>query len=230
MAQIASGISFMHSRGVIHRDLKPENLIQSLENPSLWKLADFGISVLTSGYMMATRDHRGTDQYTAPEILHAQPGVPTYWNAVDIYGIGLMLYELFTGHRVFNSRPEAMIFPPRIPQVYYSPQVPLPHGFHQVVDMASAYATRIVFTPLDHIDDCVRAQLAEFWDAVRGMELTDLRLFGEVNFGFESRLEEINKFLRAILDCDPKKRPEIQVLEHHFRANVVRSMLENDVV
>jgi serine/threonine protein kinase len=201
-----------------------------LENPSLWKLTDFGISVLTTGYMMATRDNRGTDEYTAPEILHAQRDVPTYWNAVDIFGIGLILHELFTGHRVFYSRADAMKYPPIIPQLYYCPLIPVVGPFTPVSEVASAYATQVVLTPFDHIDDNVRIQLAEFWDAVKSMELTNKAFLGEVNSTIKSRLEEINTLLRAMLDCNPAKRPTIDVLEHHFRANTIRSMLENDVV
>ena len=179
---------------------------------------------------MATRDNRGTDEYTAPEILHAQRDVPTYWEAVDIFGIGLILYELFTGHRVFYSRAEAMKYPPTIPQLYFSPLIPVVGRFTPVSEVASAYATQVLLTPFDHIDDNVRSQLAEFWHAVKGMELTSNAFLGEVNSSIKSRLEEFNTLLRAMLDCDPVKRPTIDVLEHHFRANTIRSMLENDVV
>ena len=179
---------------------------------------------------MATKDNRGTDEYTAPEILHARQGIPTYWNAVDIYGIGLILHELFTGHRVFYSRADAMKYPPRIPELQYAPRIPVIGPYTHPNDVASAYATRIVSTPFDHINDKVRSQLTGFWNAVKSMELTNPKLLGEVNSTQQSRLEEINTFLKAMLHHDPSKRPPIDVLEHHFKVNTVRSMLENDVV
>lgn len=179
---------------------------------------------------MATKDNRGTDEYMAPEILHARQGIPTYWNAVDIYGIGLILHELFTGHRVFYTRADAMKYPPRIPELQYAPRIPVIGPYTRPNDVASAYATRIVSTPFDHINDKVRSQLTGFWNAVKSMELTSLELLGEVNSTQQFRLEEINMFLKAMLHPDPSKRPPIDVLEHHFKVNTVRSMLENDVV
>ena len=179
---------------------------------------------------MSTRDSRGTAQYLAPEIIHAQPGVTTYGSAVDIYGIGLILYEVFTGHRVFYTREQASKLPPCIPQLYYSPKLPVLGHFTGRDEVANAYATRVVSTPLDHINDKVRSRLTEFWNAVKEMELTELTLLGEVNSSIPSRLEEINKLLKVMLHFDPAKRPTINVLEHHFRALVIRSLLENDVV
>src|SRR5271154_5664176 len=69
-----------------------------------WKLADFGISTAgTAKRLIATKDARGTERYRAPEILFSEPSVPSYTNKVDIWGLGLILYQLFTGKNAFQS-------------------------------------------------------------------------------------------------------------------------------
>jgi len=68
----------------------------------IWKVADFGITTAgTSKSLIATDNKRGTVHYLAPEIILAQPGVPSYTNKVDIWSLGAILYELWTGKRAF---------------------------------------------------------------------------------------------------------------------------------
>lgn len=180
--------------------------------------------MINSGSILATTNKRGSDLYTAPEISHASPGT-IYSEAVDTWGLGLILYELFTGHRVFNTPAEGHQLPPRIPQLRY-----VKHPC-KLEDTPSANASSLISAPLDHIHDDVRSQLAEFWNAVEQMKLTNEALLGEVNcVSNETRVVEINALVKALLNVDPEKRPGIKVIEHHFRANYVRSMLENDVV
>ena len=70
----------------------------------------------------------------------------------------------------------------------------------------------------------------EFWEAVRGMPLTDRRIYRGYDGGIGERIEEINGFLRVMLEVDPLKRPRVDVLEHHFHANWLRCMMESDAV
>lgn len=151
-----------------------------------------------------------------------------YTHAVDIYGIGHILYELVTAHRVYQSSEDPSRMLHHIPQLSYirsplSRNTPLPLS-------PSQYASLVVAPPFDHIDDQVRAQLKVFWDSVRAMKLTNKALLGEVNCGYEARIIEINILLNALLHFNPSMRPTIEVLEHHFRANLIRSMLEINVV
>jgi len=62
------------------------------------------------------------------------------------------------------------------------------------------------------------------------MPLTDMRVWRDVERSVGNRCEEINGFLRVMLDCDPGKRPRVEVLEHHFHANFLRCMIECDLV
>jgi len=69
-----------------------------------WKIADFGISTAgTSKRLIATNERRGTAYYSAPEILLSEGSIPSYTNKVDIWGLGTILYELWTGKRPFQT-------------------------------------------------------------------------------------------------------------------------------
>ena len=191
-------------------------------------MTDFGISVHTNGFLLSTRENRGTDEYTAPEIRHASPGIPTYWFPVDIYALGLILYEVFTGHRVFYTRAEALALPPLIPRLFPTsvpPGVTVPTAV-----VASSFVTRVLSKPCEEMNDGVRALLAEFGEAVRKLPLTDRRIWRDVEGSVGNRCEEINGFLRIMLDGDPVQRPGVEILVQHFRANHLRCLIECDLV
>src|SRR5438105_8415469 len=68
----------------------------------LWKIADFGTtSEATSKQFCTTPYSRGTSSYRAPEILDQQN--PKYNNKADIWALGCIIYEVFTGARAFSS-------------------------------------------------------------------------------------------------------------------------------
>ena len=165
---------------------------------------------------MSTRELNGTEGYVAPEILRREP----YTKSVDIYPIGLILFEICTGHRAFST-------PEGIPQLYFSP-----YGVMGPLmrDLASFYATSVIAKRFGPISGTVRGLLHFFWDAVRNMSLTDERLFGEAYWRRDSRVEEINRFVGVMSNNNPKCRPSMESVAHHFRANLIRSLLEYDIV
>jgi serine/threonine protein kinase len=141
----------------------------------------------------------------------------------------LIVYELFTGERIFKTETEALQYPPRIPHLYYWKHGPVPPPYQAVPEVS--IAARIMSTPLDHPDNLARNHIKILWDAVKLMKKTEPKFLGEVNdFTIQSRLEEVNTLVSAMLNLNPMHRPSIEVLEHHFRVNVIRSMVENDVV
>jgi serine/threonine-protein kinase len=99
-AQIADALAASHADGVVHRDLKPANVL--LKNDADGQmhpmLTDFGIARLAdSPGLTRTHEFVGTPAYVAPESAEGRPQT----SAVDIYGAGILLYELVTGRPPF---------------------------------------------------------------------------------------------------------------------------------
>ncbi|KAI5941564.1 Serine/threonine-protein kinase ULK3 [Manis javanica] len=99
MQQLASALQFLHERNISHLDLKPQNiLLSSLEKPHL-KLADFGFAQHMSPW---DEKHvlRGSPLYMAPEMVCQRQ----YDARVDLWSVGVILYEALFGQPPFASR------------------------------------------------------------------------------------------------------------------------------
>ncbi len=88
--EICNGLAVLHSQGAVHRDLKPDNIL--LDRAGVVRLVDFGLASFTDPRLGFVPGALGTFTYMAPETLQGR-STP----AADVYGVGLIMYELFTG-------------------------------------------------------------------------------------------------------------------------------------
>lgn len=95
--QICSGLKEAHAQGIVHRDLKPENVM--IDGQGGVKIMDFGIARSMEAATRLTGSMVGTPAYMAPEQVAGKP----IDYRTDIYSLGLIMYELFTGKQAFQA-------------------------------------------------------------------------------------------------------------------------------
>ncbi len=94
--QVINAVYFLHENQIIHRDIKPENLLIA-ENNTI-KLCDFGWAKHLT--LKNRSSFCGTIEYMAPEIIESE----NYDYSVDIWSLGILLYELLMGHSPFKDK------------------------------------------------------------------------------------------------------------------------------
>jgi len=98
VVQVAEAVDFAHGKGVVHRDLKPSNVMLLPDGTA--KVMDFGIArARRFEGITATAAFLGTPDYVAPEMIEGHGTEPRS----DLYGLGLILFELLTGRPAFSG-------------------------------------------------------------------------------------------------------------------------------
>ena len=93
---IAAGTAYLHQHGIVHRDLKPGNIF---DDGGTGKIGDYGLSkFISTSRRSAQTESVGTFHYMAPEI-----GKGIYGKEIDIYALGIILYEMVTGRVPFEG-------------------------------------------------------------------------------------------------------------------------------
>lgn len=119
--QIAPALDYAHSKNVLHRDLKPSNVL--LDDGGGAYLTDFGIARIlgeNAAGTITTQGVVGTPAYMSPEQAQGKPLDPRS----DVYSLGVMLFEMLTGRRPFESETpygvavKQVTTPPPVPRSY----------------------------------------------------------------------------------------------------------------
>jgi serine/threonine protein kinase len=115
--ELCAGLAAAHARGVLHRDLKPSNIM--IDGRGHVKIMDFGLAISMSA--PPPSEIVGTPAYMAPEQLRGEP----LSERSDVYALGLVLYEVFTGRSLFAgwTAERRLQAPERTPPIAFGPEV-----------------------------------------------------------------------------------------------------------
>ncbi len=127
LREIGKGLAYLHDSGIVHRDLKPGNIFY---DDGYVKIGDYGLSKFISiSRHSAQTASVGTVHYMAPEI-----GSGNYSRGVDIYALGVMLYEMLLGKVPFEGSSMAEVL---MKHLTTQPELDeLPHPFGKVIRKA----------------------------------------------------------------------------------------------
>jgi serine/threonine protein kinase len=133
MFKCCMALDFSHSMGVIHRDIKPGNIMLSEDGET--KLMDFSVAAITQNKTIDSNLIVGSPNYMSPEQAQGQPVGPQS----DLYSLGVVMYHLLTGKRLYASeeigdilRSIIKVQPPRL----QDERPDLPPALWSVVDRA----------------------------------------------------------------------------------------------
>jgi serine/threonine-protein kinase len=136
ICQLLDGLEHAHEQGVWHRDIKPANLIMT--HTGRLKIADFGIARIESAGLTRATSMIGTPSHMAPEQFLGTP----IDRRVDVYGAGVVLFQLLTGRAPFSGDTESLMYrvvheaAPVPSEVDAGP--PRPRGYDSIVAKALA--------------------------------------------------------------------------------------------
>jgi serine/threonine protein kinase len=166
--QMCSGLKEAHAQGIVHRDLKPENVM--IDTQGNVKIMDFGIARSMEAVTRLTGSMVGTPAYMAPEQV---AGKPVDYRT-DIYSLGLIMYEVFTGAQAFQAENAVAV---ALKQMREAPAPPhevdptIPNGIERVILKCLEKEPPKRFQSIAELESAVRAPAAS---AVTTTNLADI--------------------------------------------------------
>jgi serine/threonine protein kinase len=145
---LAQALHYAHGVGIVHRDVKPANVL--LDEKGRAHLMDFGVAHRQGSAERGTQDGVlvGTPAYMAPEQAQAPRGEPL--PASDQYSLGVILYELLSGHTPFRGPPEVMLFH----AAYQEPPAPSTFRLNIPPDLEAVCLKAMAKRPQERYGDC----------------------------------------------------------------------------
>ena len=148
--QICRALSYVHSRGIVHHDLKPSNIL--MQQDQVVRVIDFGIAREAG---LTVPGFGGTPLYMAPELLVGADGVD---HRVDLYSLGVTLYELLTGAVPCPARrPEAIAAWALTNRVLLPESSPAPQWLRELVDRLCASDPDARFRSANEVIEAINA-------------------------------------------------------------------------
>ena len=126
---LVEGVAYLHDHGIVHRDLKPANLFME---EGIVKIGDYGLAkLITPSQGTEHSESIGTCHYMAPEIASGK-----YHKPIDVYAIGVILYEMLTGRVPFEGETVGEVL---MKHLTARPDLsPLPEPYRTIVGRALA--------------------------------------------------------------------------------------------
>ena len=200
-AQVLAALEYAHQHGVVHRDIKPENVLLTADGHA--KVLDFGVAKLDSATALTRANEvLGTIEYMAPEQILGETPTP----AIDLYALGVLLYEMLTGRLPFAGESPATL-------VYHqlNEEAPAPSSLNPNLPRP---LDRLVLRLLDKEPDNRPASAAQarfdLEEIIRQLQMTDLPI--------------------AALDQQVDQDPEQELRTRHFRPRFVGRQAESDAL
>ncbi|MCD6356240.1 MAG: serine/threonine protein kinase [Anaerolineaceae bacterium] len=190
LKQASSGLSYAHQQGIVHCDIKPQNMLVS--EGGVLKITDFGISraLETISRTENYSEIWGSPYYISPEQAGGKPPSP----ASDVYSLGIILYEVFTGKLPFTDNDVLSLLEKHqkeklIPPRKINPSIPY-------------YLEKIIIKALEKDPKNRFANGSEIYKALNSIS-TDITKLNSINSGV---INESNQLKRSIISKSPNEK------------------------
>jgi len=211
-SQVLDGLHYAHQQDVLHRDIKPENVTMTAEGVA--KIMDFGIARLSSSESQQTSLYMISPAYTAPERFDVNK-TDLVDHRSDIYSLGLLFYEIFTGTHPFQTdNPTEMI----VAHMSKTPAAP-----EEIVDLpeeiSDAILKAIEKDPEDRFEDFAAFKMEMLGEPplISSQSIGPMEFFGEACKNSANLL----KTLSGIIKKHQKQAKKITVGQVGAKVNLI---------